>query len=193
MLQWGSLPSQGSCILHQPRINPGLPRPRVDSLRAEPGSPSGWSDLSLLHMNLPTPVGLGSPEYCRQILYQLERWRLEDLPTTVPLPLLCPTLGHPTSVVPLTDMLHEHCSHTHSCILSLVLKQTHMYPQTHTWIIPRPSKHPHRLYTHTLHAHLDVCVCGHLKHIHTAIYTQPSNKHTPANTDKPCVPSLKGT
>lgn len=73
----------------------------------------------------------------------------------------------------------EHCKHTHSACLYPVLKQTHMCtPQTHTWIIHASNIHTDT-HTHALHAHLDVCVWGHLKHIHTAIYTLSPQTNTP--------------
>ena len=73
----------------------------------------------------------------------------------------------------------EHCKHTHSACLHPVLKQTQMCtPQTHTCIM-HASNTSTRIYTHMHHTHTWMCVCGHLKHIHTAIHTISLQTNTP--------------
>ena len=60
-------------------------------------------------------------------------------------------------------------------------------PETNTHVHPSDThmydaclKHIHKdIHTHVSHAHLDVCVCGHLKHIHAAIYTISPQTNTP--------------
>ena len=54
---------------------------------------------------------------------------------------------------------------------------THGHPSD-THVYNTCLKHPHR-YTHTRTTRTAGCVCGHLKHIHTAIYTLSPQTNTP--------------